>query len=350
MKTILLVLSISIYGLIFAQKTTTIRGKIQNPTSDKVYLRNFVVKSGRIQEVVTLDSCVLKNGSFKLSTKLDSLTNLHIWDQNEFVHVYLKPSEDLFLALNTQYFDETIVFSGDGADRNNLMSQIALIMEAMTQQRNILYGKFELESNMDTLDLFNGLTKNDSAFYAFIDNEIISFPELKVHLEFIKYRNQIITGTYLKRARNKIAFSEMLRLESGGQFLDAIGIDIEGKEVNISDFFGKLMVIDFWATWCVPCKAEFPLLHELEDKYKDKVTFLGIASFCKQDDWQKMVLEEGFHNSIYLSKTNMEPLAKKYAIQTIPRYILLDAKGNIIDLDALRPSTGLENKLIELLN
>ncbi|MEZ4923415.1 MAG: TlpA disulfide reductase family protein [Crocinitomicaceae bacterium] len=119
--------------------------------------------------------------------------------------------------------------------------------------------------------------------------------------------------------------------------------------MKVSDFYGKITVLDFWATWCGPCKAEFPGLHELEKKYDGKVTFLGIASFCKKEDWEKMAKEEGFHNSIYIEKDDMDPVSSKYAIQTIPRYIILDADGKVINLEAQRPSSGLENQLIELL-
>lgn len=348
MKKMLTLTLIVLSAVSFGQKKAILTGQIANPTGDWVYLRTWD-KSERMWNSILMDSCELKNGQFELSTSLDSLTNIEFFDGNEATQLYMKPGEKLNLSLNTQFFDETLVFSGDGSGRNNLMAQVAIVSETMTHYRNVMYGMFELDPKMDTIPLFENLANNDSLFEAYVDFEMSANPEMEGYLMDSKQMNKNISSSYVRKANKHLVFNKMLKEEAGAQFLDATGVNLDGKKVKVSDFYGKITVLDFWATWCGPCKAEFPGLHELEEKYDGQVTFLGIASFCKKEDWEKMAKEEGFHNSIYIEKDDMEPVSSKYAIQTIPRYIILDAKGTVINLEAQRPSTGLENQLIELL-
>ena len=349
MRTILLLFTIAFSGLTIAQKKASLSGNIQNPKGEKIYLTSYIVESGRITGSIYHDSCIVKNGKFNLTAKLDSLTLMYFWHGNEHGWVYMKPREDLYITLNTNFFDETTLFEGDGADRNNAMTQITVVMKNMKLNKNILYEKFKNDQKNDTIYLFDGIAKIDSIFYDFIDSQIILFPELKEDLEYVKKRNSSISKGYIKPARKHIEFVEIQKKESGAPFLDEVGIDLDGNEAKISDFYGKLTVLDFWATWCIPCIKEFPGLHELEKKFDGKVTFVGIGSSCKIEDWIKKAKEEGFKNNIYLDKENMDSLSEKYSIHAIPRYIILDANGNVLNLDAERPSSGLEDQLNELL-
>ncbi|MEZ4923413.1 MAG: DUF4369 domain-containing protein [Crocinitomicaceae bacterium] len=169
MKKILTITLILLSVLTFGQKKAILTGQISNPTGDWVYLRTWD-KSEQMWNTILLDSCILKNGQFELSTTLDSLTNIEFFDGNESTQLYMKPGEKLNLSLNTQFFDETLVFTGEGAARNNLMAQVTLVSETLTHYRNVMYGKFELDPKMDTT-LFENIESNDSLFEVFIDYE-----------------------------------------------------------------------------------------------------------------------------------------------------------------------------------
>ena len=333
----------------WSQKKAILTGEIQNPKSEWVYLRSWD-KSDNKWTAVILDSCKLKKGNFELAIDLDSLTNLDFYDNNETAQIYIKPGEHLHLKLNTQYFDETLHFTGDGAERNNLMAMITLMNESIYNKRSLLLDEFKLDPSMDTIPFFKKLHQVDSSFTVFLDFEIKENQEMEIFIQ--QTRNNILfySDSFKNNGRKALKFEKMKKEETGKPFTDAIGMDLEGNEVNISHFYGKLTVLDFWATWCGPCRAEFPGLHELEKKYEGRVTFLGIASFCKKEDWQKMATEEGFEHSIFIEKEKMDVLTKKYAINTIPRYMILDESGNIINLDAVRPSLGLGDVLDKLLN
>lgn len=111
--------------------------------------------------------------------------------------------------------------------------------------------------------------------------------------------------------------------------------NLEGKEVKLSDYKGKIVVLDFWATWCGPCKASFPKMQELVNKYKDKeVTFLFINTWenKKDDEVLKNVTDyltekKYTFNVVFDSKSEV---VTKYKIQGIPTSILIGKNGNIL--------------------
>ncbi|HVI44838.1 MAG TPA: TlpA disulfide reductase family protein [Chitinophaga sp.] len=127
------------------------------------------------------------------------------------------------------------------------------------------------------------------------------------------------------------------------------GEDTNGKKVAFNDLKGKVVVVDVWATWCGPCKAELPHLQKLEEEMAGKnVTFLGVSVDEAKDKekWQNFVKEKEMKGTqIFVS--GWSEIAKYYGINGIPRFMVFDQKGNIVNVDAPRPS---QPELKELIN
>lgn len=124
-----------------------------------------------------------------------------------------------------------------------------------------------------------------------------------------------------------------------------------GGTTSLEDFKGKYVYIDVWATWCSICIQEIPYLKIIETAYQYKnVAFVSI-SVDKQKDydkWRKMVEKKELTGTQLFSRNSWESkFIKEYKIESTPRFILIDPKGNIISHDAPRPS---EEKLIDLLD
>ena len=103
---------------------------------------------------------------------------------------------------------------------------------------------------------------------------------------------------------------------------------------------GKILYIDFWATWCGPCLKEMPYSKEIQNYYKGKdVVFLFFANQCNDESWRKTIEERqlgGKH--IKLTDDQYKILATLLNINGIPHYLLVDRKGNVVLSDAPRPS------------
>ena len=130
--------------------------------------------------------------------------------------------------------------------------------------------------------------------------------------------------------------------------------DKEGKEVSLEDLKGKYVYIDVWATWCGPCKREIPYLKQLTEEYAGKdIEFVSISIDVVKDreKWLAM-LDEKEMDGIQLFADNdwKSEFVQEYAIEGIPRFILIDKEGNIVSADESRPSDpALKQKFDKLL-
>ncbi|SFB27723.1 Thiol-disulfide isomerase or thioredoxin [Flavobacterium swingsii] len=121
-----------------------------------------------------------------------------------------------------------------------------------------------------------------------------------------------------------------------------------GGSTSLESLKGKYVYIDVWATWCGPCVAQIPSLEKLQKDFEDKnIAFVSISVDKKTDiiKWKKMIEEKKLGGiQLITDDERNSDFFKKYVVSTIPRFILLDKEGKIINADAPRPS---DPKLIE---
>jgi thiol-disulfide isomerase/thioredoxin len=125
--------------------------------------------------------------------------------------------------------------------------------------------------------------------------------------------------------------------------------DPDGKPVKLSSYKGKYVLVDFWASWCGPCRMENPNVVSAYNKYKDKnFTILGVSFDNNKDKWMDAVRKDNLtwqHVSDLKGWGN--EVGKLYSISSIPQNILLDKDGKIVGKNLRGPA--LEEKLAELI-
>lgn len=102
---------------------------------------------------------------------------------------------------------------------------------------------------------------------------------------------------------------------------------LEGQEVKLSDFKGRKVMLNFWATWCPPCKAEMPAMQQLYDQANGYIEILAI-NIDPQNDVAGFVRENELTFPILLDKTGK--VNENYSIISIPTTILINEKGGIV--------------------
>ena len=127
------------------------------------------------------------------------------------------------------------------------------------------------------------------------------------------------------------------RFRTGAQAADFTKKELGGKEVSLAQWRGKYVLLDFWGSWCGPCRASHPHLKELHEKYKDDVVFVSVAEEQTRDiekaraSWEKAIREDGLTWTQILNNEGKDlyNLVDLYHVTSFPTKILIDPEGKI---------------------
>ena len=163
--------------------------------------------------------------------------------------------------------------------------------------------------------------------------------------EFLPIYDRMVGNEKLKNEFHK-SYSQYVSLEPGKKAPAFSLLDINGKQVSLSDYLGNYVYIDVWATWCGPCCRELPKFHELKNQFKDKaIQFISISIDTDENAWRNKI-ENDKLDGIQLRVTNKDSFRLDYKISWIPRFLLIDREGKVLDANMTRPS---DTKTIEKL-
>lgn len=163
---------------------------------------------------------------------------------------------------------------------------------------------------------------------------------------FSKQIDSLHTPGYRKAVH--IMQAKQMSFVDGDNAVDLIAEDSSGKQVKLSDFKGKVVYVDFWATWCMPCMAEMPYLKKLKEAFKDNsnVVFLSVSIDDDKQQWKKSLVKNNFSGQQWIINRN---LLTAYKVTSIPRMLLIDQQFRMADINAGLPSDAETEKTIQML-
>ncbi len=349
-----------------ASPKTIVKGAIEGTPTKTVYLQELTK-----EKFVLLDSTIVDekgNFSFNISTFTEpTLCFLTFNSANPpGIPIILSHNTKLSLAIKNSGW---ITYTSEGDKQNKMMNDLYTIYlnhDKNLQDFNREISEIDPSTVTDSLreavgNRFQSMQKSrtdgiikfvsssegsPASYYAvvFLFQEPnfslmqVAYDKLKVSLPNSKYTNDL-----------KTTIESIAPLETGGLAPDISLRNMEGTEIKLSSLRGKIVLIDFWASWCGPCRKENPHVVQLYSKYKTKgFEIYGVSLDDNADKWKAAVLKDG------LTWTHVSDLrgwqsaaAKKYQVNSIPFTVLLDKNGRII-AKGMR-GEELDAKLAELL-
>ncbi len=353
----------------------------------KIYFSYLNNKDIRVKDSINvLDNKFTINGSINFPTQLFIRKNSKPeHKENMFVNVYIEPNE-MKLMLNPDNFEildckgskSQIEFTKINELKKNFfeVQESARLLnrsfyEQMQNSKDSVFIKQLQEARTKLIEIRE---KNDSNEFKinlkFASKNLKSFivPNL---LDFSLNTNHetktfdLINSIYKKLDPSVINSPDGLKLERslfnkknsslGGKAPNFILKDLNGKLVSLENLKGKCVLLDFWASWCAPCRADFPAVKELFVKNKEK-DFVVVSMNCmdKIDSWKKTIFNEDLEPLINIFiEENKSETAKDYFVHEIPLKILIDKNGIIIGRwtgQSVSTIDEIQKNLVEILN
>lgn len=358
----------------------TINGELENADGQTVYLKLVS------QSLKTIDSAIVENGKFELSGSKDA-AELYIFQigQGFKQFAYLSLDNQTQMTLNGDASNFALSYTVDGSTESSLIKELTEHnSKAMTElgKVDVFYRDNQSVENQDSIKqicmtqaqgivdgekayLLEFIEKNPGTLASLlavnqrIGRDLVLNPEEnfeiweKVSIDLEKsYPNSSQTKSF-KGTIDQIKQSKLASVsaEIGQEAPDFEVQKPNGDMMKLSDLRGKYVLLDFWASWCSPCRGENPNVLANYKKYKNKgFTVFQVSLDKTKDAWLKAIDQDGlgdWHHASDLKYWDCAP-AKMYNVRSIPASFLIDKEGKIIATN-LR-GASLEAKLSELLD
>ncbi|MCD0487777.1 AhpC/TSA family protein [Pedobacter sp. MC2016-14] len=336
-----------------AQDGFVVQGKLYEAQEGQKVLLNYTLERKLVR-----DTAVLKNGTFQFTGKVDYPTRANIIMPLTSMGITtgsLNSKE--FMLENTRITitgkdlqNATVTGGKTQSDYLKLRAMLKPVQEEMnpiSAKLRELYKAGDIKAADPFAAQMEALRKKATA----IEEEfVLKNPDSYISLNLVLSRMTNIDETKLgplyealspgmKASPNGKYIGERLALANnvgiGKTALDFVQKDLNGKSISLSSFKGKYVLIDFWASWCGPCRQENPNLLKAYDKFKDKkFEILSISMDNNKEAWAKAIKEDGLpwiHLCDFKGPTNA--VAVLYDVKVIPQNFLVGPDGKILAKD-----------------
>lgn len=326
-------------------------GKIIGQTDGYVFL-NYKNENGKYVK----DSCKLKGGAFKFQGYMDEPTEAYFWGNRKshsvndpnFVIFFLEPGIVKAIFKVTHFKQGKITGSQTQTEYellNRNRNKVAIPWDSIKKDYKEAKRKKEtLKVNKLQKKLNQYRAAYYKVYYDFINNHPGSYVSASIlfmlqgghlTLDSVKMFYNRLTPQVQQSTDGRAILESIKRSESvaiGKTALDFVQPDMKGKLVSLESFRGKYVLLDFWASWCVPCRQEDPYLVKAYKKYKNNnFTIISISLDTDAKKWKEAVKQDNlFWTQLSDLKGRQNAAAKKYNVIPIPDNFLIDPDGKII--------------------
>jgi peroxiredoxin len=346
-------------AVLFAQdqKGFEIKGNVTGLADGKVQ----IVTTSDDHAVIATDS--IKNGVFTLKGSVTEPSLYFIvmsTEQPQYLYLENKPititgSKADIKNLKIEGSQSHTDFAEFNKTFNPLIAELngfaALIQrEADDKKKEVLFKQYDSVVAKVNTEVGNFVTAKKSsyvsAFLLSVSAQVLADP-MVMEQRFNSLSEEVRNSEIGKGLAQSIAYFKVGAV--GTDALDFTQNDVDGKPVKLSSFKGKYVLLDFWASWCKPCRMENPNVVKVYNQFKDKnFTVVGVSLDQSKDAWVKAIQADKltWNHVSDLQQWN-NAVAQMYHIQSIPGNFLIDPAGKIIAKD-LR-GEDLEKKLSEVI-
>ena len=327
---------------------STLEKKRIEKTSDKYYITGVVDYSYsgdsvmlfrfnpfNLDEIVRVDTAMVVDGTFAFEGKPDD-TNVSLLVIGNFPKRVLNCEVVLEKGDITVQLDSGQVRGTPLNDKyQKFRDDVKVILDRYVAQKrtDIDQEYYQYCFNFIKSNIHNAIGR--AVFYQnrMWDYKKDDFESIYILADDTLKTNPFVKAQILEAEKGKKEKEQRILLE-GKNFTDFVMTDISGNSVKISDYIGKskVLLLDVWASWCGPCRADMPHLKDIYKDYAGKgFSVLGISIDHSERSWKKAVrdLELPWHLAL-LSQKELPSFKKKYAMGGVPHLILIDQNGKII--------------------
>lgn len=288
---------------------------------------------------------ILENGTIDFSAQKDSLGFAKVEGtmQNEVFFSYLEKSRELSERARSIEQDMKGVNGVNGGEATVLALQDE--MKELQDEYKIYELDF-IKANPEALISALLLDRAVSMKAVELDSVQSMYDALSQEVKDSKPGKKVLEGLERVRVSEEAAKSTTI----GAKAPEFSGPNPDGKVIALKDIMGKVTLVDFWAAWCKPCRAENPNVVAVYNKYHDKgLNIVGVSLDRTEDAWKKAIADDGLEwNHISNISYFDDEIAKLYNVRAIPAAFLLDENGTIVAKNLRGPE--LEAKVAELLD